>query len=461
MVMAKPRIAPTPTDKQDQHLDQRRGVCVPDRRERAPEAAFDRIDRPAFALRFLAHPLIDEDIRVNRHAQGQQYAGDAGQGQRRAEHRQPGKGQAEIGDQRDTGIDAEPAIDGDHHGDHQRETGHDGIEAGLDRVGPEAGADRALLDHLERRGQGAGAHQHGQVIRLMRAETAADLALAADDRLADDRRADDLAVQHDGEGLADMLAGEIGEALCAGEIELEMYRPAAGILVEQGGCVFEVGAIHRDLFADGDGLPLMPFGVGKPLGCGPAPSLVSGLTRWKLSFAVEPSRRLIRSGIGNAGKFDDDAPLALPSDDGFIDAGFIHAPPHDRDRLGDGVIRQHLDGIVVQCQRLAVVIFLADPDRHRPWATSRALRDDGLERVVSRGAVLVREIERDAVAVDGGGGASDAGFTEDLHDLLAGIDELFLDDGVGVDLEQQIGAALKIKAEIDAGEPGGEYARRT
>ena len=47
------------------------------------------------------------------------------------------------------------------------------------------------------------------------------IARAAEDRLADHRRADHLVVEHDGEGLADILARRVGEAPRAGRIEVE------------------------------------------------------------------------------------------------------------------------------------------------------------------------------------------------------------------------------------------------
>ena len=49
-----------------------------------------------------------------------------------------------------------------------------GDRAGRDRVGAEVGADRALLQHLERRRQGAGAQQQRQVAGLLRGEAAGD-----------------------------------------------------------------------------------------------------------------------------------------------------------------------------------------------------------------------------------------------------------------------------------------------
>ena len=57
--------------------------------------------------------------------------------------------------------------------------------AGRDRVGAQPGADGALLEHRQRRRQGAGAQQQRQVLRLGDGEAAGDHARAAEDRLAD------------------------------------------------------------------------------------------------------------------------------------------------------------------------------------------------------------------------------------------------------------------------------------
>ena len=54
--------------------------------ERALEAGVDRRDGRTPGAVFLAHALIDEHVRVHRHAHGKHDAGDAGQSQRRAEN---------------------------------------------------------------------------------------------------------------------------------------------------------------------------------------------------------------------------------------------------------------------------------------------------------------------------------------------------------------------------------------
>ncbi len=88
--------------------------------------------------------------------------GDAGQRQRRAEHRQRGDDQDDVEDQRDVGEEAEQAV-GDHHeGDDEDRRDDTGGDAGTDRVGAEARAHRALFDHVERGRQRTGAQQHAQ-----------------------------------------------------------------------------------------------------------------------------------------------------------------------------------------------------------------------------------------------------------------------------------------------------------
>ena len=51
----------------------------------------------------------------------------------------------------------------------------------LHRVGAQGGADGAAVDHLQRHGQRAVAHLHGQAIRLGPGELAGDLALPVRD----------------------------------------------------------------------------------------------------------------------------------------------------------------------------------------------------------------------------------------------------------------------------------------
>ena len=122
-----------------------------------------------------------------------------------------------------------------------------GLLARLDRVGAEARADGPLLDDGELGGQRAGPEQHGEIVGPLHGEIAADLAGAAEDRLADDRRRDHLVVEHDGEGQADILLGHLAEALGAGGVEAEGHHRLAGAAVEAGLRVDQILAADQHL----------------------------------------------------------------------------------------------------------------------------------------------------------------------------------------------------------------------
>ncbi len=99
-------------------------------------------------------------------------------------------------------------------------------------IGAEARSDRALLHHLQRHGQRARAQQDGEIVRLLHGEVAADLARAAEDRLADHRRRDHVVVEDDGEGPADIGLRRLGEAARAVGVEAEGDDRLAGLRVE-------------------------------------------------------------------------------------------------------------------------------------------------------------------------------------------------------------------------------------
>ena len=120
--------------------------------------------------------------------------------------------QAQVEDQRDVGEHAEQPVEQHHEDDDQHDPDDAGDRAGMDRIGAELGPDRALLEDRDRRRQGAGAQQQCQVARRLHREAAGDDAAAAEDRLADHRRADHLVVEHDRKRLADILAGRVAEA---------------------------------------------------------------------------------------------------------------------------------------------------------------------------------------------------------------------------------------------------------
>ena len=73
--------------------------------------------------------------------------------------------QAQIEEQRDVGEEAEEPVEHDHEDDDEHDADDAGERAGMDRIGAEIGADRALLEDRERRRQRAGAQQQRQIAR--------------------------------------------------------------------------------------------------------------------------------------------------------------------------------------------------------------------------------------------------------------------------------------------------------
>ena len=90
-------------------------------------------------LEFLTEAFVDEHIRVHRHANRQNDAGDAREGQREVEHRHCAEKQNHVQQKPNHGHKADEAVvkHGENH--HQHETGDAGQHAALDRVSSERG----------------------------------------------------------------------------------------------------------------------------------------------------------------------------------------------------------------------------------------------------------------------------------------------------------------------------------
>ena len=59
-----------------------------------PASSAEMIERPD--MRLLADALVDQHVRIDRHADGEHDAGDAGQGQRRAEQHHRGEDERDM-----------------------------------------------------------------------------------------------------------------------------------------------------------------------------------------------------------------------------------------------------------------------------------------------------------------------------------------------------------------------------
>ncbi len=106
----------------------------------------------------------------------------------------------------------------------------------------EAGSDCALLDHGERRRQGAGAQKDGEIVGRLHREIAGNLPRPAEDGFADDRRRNHLVIKYDGERLADILLRRLREFPRTARVEAEADDWFAIALVETRLSVDEIGA---------------------------------------------------------------------------------------------------------------------------------------------------------------------------------------------------------------------------
>ena len=167
-VSANPRTGPVPTKNSTSGGDEGGDVGIDDGRQGAREAGVEGGDRTASGAHFLAQTFVDEHVGIDRHADGEHDAGDAGQRQRRIEERQDTEDHGDVDGHRDIGENAEQAVGGEHEADHQRGA-HIGCRLALgDGVLAQPGADGAFLDHRQRRRQRAGAQQNGQVVGAAR-----------------------------------------------------------------------------------------------------------------------------------------------------------------------------------------------------------------------------------------------------------------------------------------------------
>jgi hypothetical protein len=223
--------------------DERGDVGVHDGPERLVEAGGHGSARRLGRAQLLADALEDDHVGVHGHAHGEHDARDAGQRERRFEHRHDAREQQQVGEQRAARVDArEPVVaDGEHH--HHDQAEDRGAHSPGDRVRAQRRPHGALLFDLHGNRQGAGPQHHRQVRRLLRREATLDLSARPDAR-ADDRRAVDPLVEHDREPLADVGAGEVAEDLRPLDVEGELHDGAL-LAVEIDARVLEIIARDR------------------------------------------------------------------------------------------------------------------------------------------------------------------------------------------------------------------------
>ena len=214
---------------------------------------------------------------------------------------------------------------------------------------------------------------------------------AAEDGFADYRGADDLAVEHDGEADADVLAGGVGEALAARGIEAEgdhrliVPRIKGRLGVDQGVAadhdpfadqVHAGAAVGQELVGRGQEFGTRRHPPGQGIGKG---RLLVHQMEGHLGGLAEQALHPLR--IVDAGKLHQDAVVALTLDGGFAHARFIDAPAHDLDRLFDRRRTPVADGLVGEAEGDAPAVAELGLGRLRVYLAHQLARLLGAGRV--------------------------------------------------------------------------------
>ena len=364
---------------------------------------------------------------------------------------------AHVDRHRDIGEQPEQAVSRQHEDDHHRRADVRRYLAFGDRVRAEAGADGALLDDGQRRGQRAGAQQDRQIVGALHGETAGNLPGAAQDRLADHRRRNHFVVEDDGEGLADVFLRRLCEFARAAGIEAERDDRLAGALVEARLRVGEIAARHQHALLDQIGRLRLARAVQKivlrrhaalhrlfrrSVRIDHAEIELGGLAEQLL----EPGRIL------QAGHLDQNAVGTFALDQRLDGAEFIDAPLDDLDRLVDRLAHALHDRRVGQREPDQPARVVGDVDvalSGRAQDAAERLRQCAqlFQRLIRIG--VLADAHFHAVAAHHQAGIADARLTQHAAHVVAQRLQHFLAHGLGIDLEQDMRAALQVEAEHD------------
>src|SRR5687767_13507932 len=156
---------PGPELEEEDRRDDYGQVRVDDRRERLGEAVLDRRLRSTPRPELLPDPLEDEDVRVDRHADGEDEAGDAGKSQSRTEEGHRAEEHDGIQDEGEDRVQPREAVVEEDGGEDEQGTDDGRGNALPDGVEAERRPDGALLEVGQARGQRARAQDEREVVR--------------------------------------------------------------------------------------------------------------------------------------------------------------------------------------------------------------------------------------------------------------------------------------------------------
>ena len=289
-------------------------------------------------------------------------------------------------------------------------------------------------------------------------KAAGDLSSAAEDRLADDGSGNHLLVEHDGEWTSDILLGHLGKLARARGVELERHDRLAGALIETGLGIGELLAGHNHALFQQIRLAVFGFGPVDDLRIGRR-ALLQGLLR--RHRGIDQSERKLCSGtddldqlfgVAQSRYLHENTIGALALDRGLDQPHCIDAPLDDLDGLIDHLPGPFDERGLGHGQPNEPAARIDDLDRALPGAPGEAaerLRE--LPQLRQRLIDLIVTYDHlDGVAADGGSAREpDPRFAQQSADVVLQGLQLLPPHIVGIDLQQDVGAALQIETQND------------
>ncbi len=361
--------------------------------------------------------------------------------------------------------------------EHPEHADNERPEAAIDVVLTEARTHRALLDDVERRGQGAGTEQQRELASLARHETG-DLEIAAEHPL-DGRDADDLFLGAFGARTHAAALLLLGQALLLDEHHrhraaqvrprgLEHLGGTARVELDEhrGLALAESRARVDELLSRGDDLPLeqhRPAGAHpvqprserralQPLGLGGV-VLVVDQVELESRGRAEHAQRLVR--VLNAGQLHEYAVEPLPRHDGLGNAQLVDTVAQGRDVLLDCEVLPLADVVGAKLDR-----------EHRTLAGGAG--GDGQGRILPAdrrgGPLRIRgRAQLDGHGVDAvvaNPGKRDALVAEQRAVVALHAREKLLDRARDVHLVEEVHTASQIEAQAHGLQPDGAHPAR-
>ena len=255
-------------EEQHRTRDQGGDVGVKDRGERTLEAGVDRALDGLAVLELFLDAFEDDDVRVYRHADGQDDACDARQGEVDTYQAEDQRLEHHVEAQSDGSDETRDAVNDQHEQHDEHDADRACNQAGAHCVSAELRADRAELYLLEGERDLACVDQVSQLGCAVAGERAGDDAAVAVDLRGNGRRGDDLVVHDDGHdvgavGAGRDIAGRLSELLLTlgGKLHLNVVNVGdlvAGRAAVAVGCLLDVRA----------GQPFLAVSVDKGQLCG-------------------------------------------------------------------------------------------------------------------------------------------------------------------------------------------------